>query len=53
VQGALVGGILIGLIISFGKALFPQSSMFVVYLTMIIILLIKPSGIMGKRVQDQ
>lgn len=49
VQGALVGGILIGLIISFGKALFPQSSMFVVYLTMIIILLIKPSGILGKK----
>ena len=49
VQGALVGGILIGLIISFGKALFPQSSMFVVYLTMIIILLIKPAGIMGKK----
>ncbi len=49
VQGALVGGILIGLIISFGKALFPQISMFLVYLTMIIILLIKPSGIMGKK----
>ena len=49
VQGALIGGVLIGLIISFGKALFPELSMFVVYLTMIIILLIKPSGIMGKR----
>lgn len=49
VQGALVGGILIGLIISFGKALFPQISMFLIYLTMIIVLLIKPSGIMGKK----
>jgi len=48
-QGALVGGILIGVIVSFGKALFPQISMFLVYLTMIIILLIKPSGIMGRR----
>lgn len=51
VQGALVGGILIGLIISFGKALFPEISMFLVYLTMIIILLIKPSGIMGKKTE--
>jgi branched-chain amino acid transport system permease protein len=49
VQGALIGGILIGLIISFGKALFPQLSMFFVYLSMIVILLIKPSGIMGKK----
>ena len=39
----------IGLIIRFGKALFPEVSMFLVYLTMIIILLIKPSGIMGKK----
>jgi branched-chain amino acid transport system permease protein len=53
VQGALVGGILIGLIISFGKALFPQISTFLVYLVMIVILLIKPSGIMGKKVQDR
>ncbi|MBW1801176.1 MAG: branched-chain amino acid ABC transporter permease [Deltaproteobacteria bacterium] len=53
VQGALVGGIVIGLIISFGKALFPMLSMFMVYLAMIIILLIKPSGILGKRGQGR
>lgn len=51
VQGALLGGMLIGLIISFGKALFPELSMFVVYLAMIIILLVKPSGILGKAVR--
>jgi len=51
VLGALVGGILIGLIISFGKALFPELSMFVVYLAMIVILLVKPSGILGKAVR--
>lgn len=51
VQGALIGGIVIGLIISFGKALFPEISMFVVYLAMIIILLVKPSGILGKTVR--
>jgi len=49
IHGALVGGMLIGLIISFGKVLFPGLSMFIVYLTMIVILLVKPSGIMGKR----
>jgi branched-chain amino acid transport system permease protein len=51
VQGALVGGILIGLIISFGKALFPELSMFFVYLIMVIILLIKPSGLLGKPIR--
>jgi branched-chain amino acid transport system permease protein len=51
VQGALLGGIVIGLIISFGKALFPHLSMFIVYLAMIVVLLIKPTGIMGKEVR--
>lgn len=50
VQGALIGGIIIGLIISFGKALFPDLAMFFIYFVMIIILLIKPSGILGRKV---
>lgn len=50
VQGALLGGIIIGLIISFGKALFPDLAMFFIYLVMIAILLIKPSGLLGRKV---
>jgi branched-chain amino acid transport system permease protein len=50
VQGALVGGVIIGLIISFGKALFPELAMFFIYLVMIVILIIKPSGILGRKV---
>jgi len=49
VQGALLGGMLIGLIICFGKALFPDLAMFLVYLTMLVILLVKPSGLLGRR----
>lgn len=48
VQGSLLGGMLIGLIISFGKALFPELAMFFVYLAMLLILLIKPSGMLGR-----
>lgn len=48
VQGALVGGLLIGLIDNFGKALFPQYAMFTIYFAMIIVLLIKPSGLLGR-----
>ena len=51
VQGALLGSIVIGLILSFGKALFPELSMFLVYLVMIIILLVKPSGLLGRKTQ--
>ncbi len=48
IQGALVGAILIGVIDSFGKAYFPDFSLFTVYLTMIIILLVRPFGILGR-----
>lgn len=51
VQGALSGGILIGLIDTFGKSLFPQFAMFTMYFAMVVILLVKPSGILGRRVQ--
>ena len=52
VRGALLGAMLIGLIISFGKALVPQLSMFFIYLAMIIILLVKPSGLLGRAVSS-
>ncbi len=48
IQGSLVGGLLIGLIDNFGKALFPQYAMFTIYFAMIIVLLIKPSGLLGR-----
>ena len=48
VQGALVGGIVIGLVDSFGNAYFPQLAYFTMYLVLIIILLLRPSGLMGR-----
>lgn len=50
VQGALLGGIVIGLIDTVFKTLFPQFSMFTIYLAMIIILMVRPSGLWGRRV---
>ena len=50
IQGALLASMLIGVIDAFGKALFPQFAMFTMYLLMIIILLIRPSGLLGRRV---
>jgi len=51
IQGALLASMLIGIIDAFGKALFPQFAMFTMYLLMVIILLIRPSGLLGRRVQ--
>ena len=50
--GALLGAILIGIIDSFGKAYFPDFAMFTIYLAMIVILLSKPSGLLGRRVNS-
>jgi branched-chain amino acid transport system permease protein len=49
IQGALLGGMIVGVIDSFGKALFHEFAMFTVYVIMIIVLLIKPTGILGRR----
>ena len=48
-QGALAGSFIIGMIHSFSKAFFPPLAFFVMYLLVIIILLIRPSGLFGKR----
>jgi len=50
VQGALLGAMLIGLIDTFGKALFPGLAMYTIYLAMITILLVRPRGLLGKAI---
>jgi len=49
VHGALVGSIIIGLVDTFGKALFPDFAMFTIFLALIIILLIRPEGLLGRK----
>jgi len=48
IQGALAGAMAIGVIDAFGKAYFPGFAMFTVYLVMIVILLVRPSGLLGR-----
>ena len=47
-KGAFVGSLFVGLIDNFGKALFPELSLFTLFAPMAIILAIKPTGIFGK-----
>jgi branched-chain amino acid transport system permease protein len=49
VQGALLGSLIIGLIDTFGKAYFPDFAMFTIYLIFIIALLIRPTGLLGRK----
>jgi len=47
-KGAFFGSLFVGLIDNFGKALFPELSLFTIFAPMAIILAIRPSGIFGK-----
>jgi len=49
VSGALLASILIGIIDAFGKAFFPGFAMFTIYFLFIIVLLLKPSGLLGRK----
>lgn len=47
-SGAAIGSIFVGVVDSLGKALFPEMSYFTIFVPMIVILAIKPSGLMGR-----
>lgn len=49
VQGALVGAIIIGLVDTFGRVYFPQFAQYTIYAAMIIILMVKPTGLFGRE----
>lgn len=51
IQGALVGAMVIGIVDSFGKAVFPDFARFFMYLVMIIVLVVRPVGLMPRRVK--
>ena len=53
VLGTLIGALLIGIMDSFGKAIFPDFAMFTIYVVLIITLLFKPSGILGRPQEEK
>lgn len=50
IQGALLGGLIIGVANAFGTVYLPDLTQFLIYLILIIVLLIKPSGLLGRKV---
>ena len=54
VPGAMIGGILIGVIEILGRAyISPQLSDAIVFAVLILVLIIKPTGILGKKVREK
>ncbi|MDE6687266.1 MAG: branched-chain amino acid ABC transporter permease, partial [Lachnospiraceae bacterium] len=54
IPGALIGGILLGLIEALGKAYISfQLSDAIVFAVLIVVLLVKPTGILGKQIQEK
>ncbi len=54
IPGAMLGGVLLGIIETFSKAyLSTQFSDAIVFSVLIIILLVKPAGLLGKQVQEK
>ena len=54
IPGAMLGGVLLGIIETFSKAyLSSQFSDAIVFLVLIVVLLVKPAGLLGKTVQEK
>jgi branched-chain amino acid transport system permease protein len=54
IPGAMVGGILLGVIEILGKAyVSSQLSDAIVFAVLIVILLVKPTGLFGKKIQEK
>jgi branched-subunit amino acid ABC-type transport system permease component len=48
-KGAFWGSLLVGMADTFGKSLLPQFSVFVIFVIMAVVLLVRPSGLFGRH----
>src|SRR3984885_7610096 len=51
-RGAFIGSLLIGIADTFGKAYLPSLALFLIYLAMTVVLLIRPQGLFGIKYSD-
>jgi branched-chain amino acid transport system permease protein len=50
IQGTMLGALVIGLFDTFGKAYVPEVALFFSYIVFLIVLLVRPSGLIGRKV---
>lgn len=48
-KGALVGGLIVGLLDNFGKVFFPELALFTIFAPMALILAVRPAGLFGRE----
>ena len=48
-SGAIISSLVLGQVISFSRGLLPEYSMFLVFVPMVVVLAIRPQGLMGKE----
>lgn len=53
IPGALLGGLLLGIIEVFGRYYSTQLADAIVFMVLIIVLVVKPTGILGKKIQEK
>lgn len=48
IRGAFLGSLFVGLVDNFGMAWFPELSLFTIFVPMVIVLALRPTGLMGR-----
>jgi branched-chain amino acid transport system permease protein len=48
-KGALIGGLIVGLLDNFGKVFFPEFALFTIFAPMALILAVRPAGLFGRE----
>ncbi len=48
IRGAFLGSLLVGLVDNFGNVWFPQLSLFTIFVPMVIVLALRPTGLLGR-----
>jgi branched-chain amino acid transport system permease protein len=48
-HGAMIGALIVGVIDSYGRGLFPELSYFTLFVPMTIVLALRPTGLFGKE----
>ena len=48
-KGAFVGGLVVGMLDTMGRVLFPQMALFTIFVPMAVILVVRPTGLFGVK----
>ena len=53
IPGAMLGGVMLGVIEKFAESFLPLWSNAIVFLVLIVVLVVKPTGLLGKKISEK